>query len=193
VVAAAVLVRYATNLAQGGGIPHSVLKHPDELTKVQSEALQLQWVEARLSSMGLPAVLSGGIEFETLQFSPADMALLDLSKHNESRIAVMLGVPPFLVGLPSGGDSMTYSNVSSIFDFHWRSGLRPKAQHVMAALSSWLLPRGTTIEANRDAYVQADPESRARTWQILIEIGVLTPEQVMTIERYAAGSALPVL
>jgi hypothetical protein len=48
---------------------------------------------------------------------------VELSQWNESRIAVLLGVPPFLMGLPSGGDSMTYSNVQSLFDYHWRAGL----------------------------------------------------------------------
>ena len=98
------------------------------------------------------------------------MALLELAQFNESRIAVLLGVPPFLVGLPSGGDSMTYSNVSSIFDYHWRAGLRPKAQAVMAALSEWLLPRQTRVELNRDEYVQPGPYERAQTAEILNRI-----------------------
>ena len=85
------------------------------------------------------------------------MALVDLAQLTGSRIAVLLGVPPFLVGLRRGGDCMTYANVSSIFDYHWRAGLRPKAQAVMAGLSQWLLPRGTAVEVNRDAYVQPDP------------------------------------
>ena len=187
-IAAQLLLRYATNLVTGGGIPSSVLKHPDELTATQATSLQRQWVTARMSSMGLPAVLSGGVEFETVQLSPQDMALVDLSRHNESRICVALGVPPFLMGLPSGGDSMTYSNVSSLFDFHWRAGLRPKAQTVMRALSGWALPRGTDVEVNRDAYVQPDPYTRAQTWEILIRIGVLTPEQVAEIERFATGT-----
>ena len=110
-VAAAVLTRFASNMASAGGIPNAVLKHPDELTAEQSANLQAQWVQSRMSSMGLPAVLSGGLEFETLQYSPKDMALVELAQLNESRIAVLLGVPPFLMGLPSGGDSMTYSNV----------------------------------------------------------------------------------
>ena len=45
----------------------------------QSADLQAQWVTARMSSLGLPAVLSGGVEFETLQFNPTDMALVELS------------------------------------------------------------------------------------------------------------------
>lgn len=141
-----------------------------------------------MASMGLPAVLSGGITFETLQFSPTDLALLDLAQHNESRIAVSLGVPPFLVGLPSSGDSLTYSTTESIFGYHWRSGLRPKAQAVMAALSGWLLPRGTNVEVNRDAYVQPDPPARATMWATLIGAGVLTPEDVRAIERFDSSA-----
>jgi HK97 family phage portal protein len=169
-IAAGVLSRYATTLAAGGGIPSSILTHPEELTAEQSLELKAQWVQARLSGIGEPAVLSGGISWEAVQVSPKDMALLELSHFNEARIAVLLGVPPFLVGLPAGGDSMTYSNVSSIFDYHWRAGLRPKAQTVMAALSQWLLPRGTRVELNRDEYVQPGPYERAQTAQLLNSI-----------------------
>ena len=56
------------------------------------------------------------------------------SQLNESRIAVLLGVPPFLVGLPVRRrlDDLLERR-RSIFDYHWRAGLRPKAQAVMAA------------------------------------------------------------
>jgi phage portal protein BeeE len=148
--------------------------------------------------MGVPAVLSGGITFEALQLSPRDMAMLDLLQFNETRIAVLLGVPPFLVGLPSGGDSMTYSNVTSLFDYHWRAGLRPKAQAVMSALSGWLLPRGTRVEVNRDAYVQPEPLVRAQTAEILNRIRdemgrpVMTVEQIQTAERLNNSSPVDV-
>jgi HK97 family phage portal protein len=183
VIAANALARYATQMAVGGGVPNSVLVHPANLTKDQAGDLQLAWVQARQSSMGLPAVLSGGLDFKTLQLAPKDMALVELAQWNEARIAVMLGVPPFLAGLPSGGDSMTYSNVTSLFDYHWRAGLRPKASALMSALSSWALPYGK-IELNRDEYVRPGPYERAQTWAILIGLGVLTVEQVQEIERY---------
>jgi HK97 family phage portal protein len=190
-IAARMLTQYGTNLAATGAIPNAVIVHPDELTDLQAQALQMQWINARLSRMGLPAVLSGGITFETLQFSPKDMALLDLLGFNEARIAVLLHVPPFLMGLPSGGDPLTYNTVLMALDYHWRAGLRPMAQNVMGALSQWLVPRGTTVELNRDAYVQPGPLERAQTWQILIDTGVLTAEQVMAIERYNVTGFVP--
>jgi HK97 family phage portal protein len=173
VVAAEVWQRYAASLASSGGVPPSILEYPveaGELTAEQTQLLKAQWVEARQSSIGEPAVLSGGVTWKPTQVNPSDMALLDISTFNESRIAVMLGVPPHLVGLPSGGDSMTYQNVAAIFDFHWRAGLRPKAQTVMSALSGFLLPRGTRVELNRDEYVQPGPYERAQTAEILNRI-----------------------
>lgn len=189
VIAAEVLTRYATNLAAGGGIPSSVLEHPDELNAQQSADLQAQWIEARLSSLGMPAVLSGGVTWKPTALNPTDMALLDLLTFNECRIASLLGVPPFLAGLPSAGNSMTYSNVSMLFDFHWRAGLRPKAQTVCAGLSAWLTPRGTRLEVNRDDYIRPDAEARARIYEILTRIGAITVEEIRALERYGEMTA----
>ena len=193
VIAAEVFARYATNIAAAGGVPPSVLEHPEELTAEQSAELQSQWVTARISALGLPAVLSGGVTWKPTVVSPAEMALLDLSQYNDSRIATLLGVPPFLAGLPGSGDSMTYANATSLFDFHWRAGLKPKAASVMGALSGWALPRGTMVEVNRDSYVAPPPLQRAQTAQILNGIvdpqgnPALTVEEIRKAERLDAG------
>jgi HK97 family phage portal protein len=197
-VASEVLARYAQGFAAAGGVPPSILTHPEELTSEQSAELQAQWVQARASRIGEPAVLSGGVAFQSIAASPKDMALVELSQLTDSRIAVMLGVPPFLVGLPSGGDSMTYSNVTSLFDYHWRAGLRPKAQAVMAGLSQWLLPRGTSVELNRDAYVMPEPLARAQTAEIFNRIRdpqgnpVLSVQEIREAERFVEAGAIAV-
>jgi len=189
-VAAQVLAQYGMNVAANGGVLSSILTHPDELTAAQAADLQAQWVSARSASLGVPAVLSGGVTWEAVQLNPEQMALVDLSRWNESRIAVLLGVPPTLVGLPSGGDPMTYKNITALFDYHWRGGLRPKAQAVMGALSGWALPRGTTVELNRDAYIQPEPLERAQTYQILAGIvdaqgnPVLSVDEIRAAERF---------
>lgn len=166
-IAARMLTRYSTNLAASGAVPPAILTHPDELTNKQAEDLHTQWLIARTSKMGLPAVLSGGVTWQSVQISPKDMALVELSQFTESRIAVLSGVPPTLMGLPSGGDPLTYRNAEGIYDFHWRAYLKPRAQVAMSALSWWALPRGTHVELNRDAYVQPGPLERAQTSQIL--------------------------
>ena len=119
------------------------------------------------------------------------MALVELTQMNDSKIAVLLGVPPFLVGLPSGGDSLTYSTTVQLFDFHWRSGLRPKATAVMAALSGWLLPRGTTVEVNQDSYIQPGPYERAQTAEIYSRIvDAATGQPVMSVAEIREAERL---
>jgi HK97 family phage portal protein len=189
VTAAQALSRYATTIA--GTTPPSILKYAEELGPGKADLLKAQWVSARNSGIGEPAVLEGGIEWEPASFNPKDMALIELIHFNESRIANLLGVPPFLVGLPSGGDSMTYSNVTSLFDFHWRASLRPKAQQVMSALSGWALPRGTRVELNRDEYVQPGPLERAQTAQILNSIvDPVTGQPVLSVREIRVAERL---
>jgi HK97 family phage portal protein len=187
-LAATVLLRYMTEFIRGGAVPSGVLESEEELSAKQAGDLHDQWIEARMSRLGLPAVLSGGVTWKPTQINALDTALADLAGYNESKIAVLLGVPPFLLGLPSGGDSMTYSNVSSVFDYHWRGGLRPKAQRVMLALSQWLVPRGTGLEVNRDEYVKPGPLERAQTWEIYLRNGVVDAEAVQVAERFTTAS-----
>jgi len=182
-VAANMLVRYATQLARSGAIPNSVLVHPQKLNNAQAEDLQAHWVNARMSSLGLPAVLSGGLDFKTLSFSPKDAAMIELSQYTDSRIAVLLGIPPFLLGLPSGGDSLTYNTAVMLREQHWQGGLKPRATALMQALSTWALPRGTTVELNRDEYVRPPLLERAQAYQLLISLGVMSADQVAEIER----------
>ena len=137
-----------------------------------------------MSSIGLPAVLSGGVDFRVLSFDPEKMALVDLANWNEARIAVLLSVPPICMALPSGGDPMTYLNATALFDYRWRAGLRPLAQHVMSALSGWALPRGTTVELNRDEFVRPGPLERAQAAEIWNRIGAESVEEIAHTERF---------
>jgi HK97 family phage portal protein len=194
IIADRVLSQYAQNFVASGGVPTSILMHGEELTAKQATDLQAAWVAARQSKLGEPAVLSGGVTWQATQISPRDLALVELSQITQGRIAQMLGVPAPLVGIPVS-DPQTYRNVKNFFDFHWRGGLRPKAQTVMKALSAWLLPRGTTVELNRDAYIEPEPLERAQVAQIYAGIKdatgpVLSVQEIRTIERMTvAGHA----
>jgi len=183
--AAGLLQRYGQQLAETGGTPHYWIGVDRTLTKPEADDLLNQWVDSRARHAGHPALLSGGATLNTAQsMSAKDMALLELSQFNEARIAVLLGVPPLLLGLPSGGDSMTYKNSEGIYDFHDRSSLRPKANDVMSALSGWALPSGQSVELNRDEYTRPGMKERAEAWQILLEMGVVTTDEIRAAERF---------
>lgn len=179
-----VLQRYVERLSETGGVPLFWITSDQRLTQAEANEMQQDFVEARMRNLGEPAVFGKGATVGQAQaMSAKDMALLELSQWNESRIAVKLGVPPFLMGLPSGGDSMTYSNVSQLFDFHDRASLRTKAGQVMPALSQWLLPQGQSVELNRDEYSRPALPERAQAYATLIGAGVMLPEEARRMER----------
>ncbi len=91
-IAAAVLGRYAQTVAEGGGVPYYALTSEDDLTDKQTNDLLDQWWLSRTQRLGMPAVFSGGVKIEALQFSPKDQALVELAQFNESRLAQLLGV-----------------------------------------------------------------------------------------------------
>ena len=184
-VTAGLLQRYAKTLAETGGTPHYWLGIQKWLSESEANLLLDQWVDSRKRHAGEPGLLSGGAELhQTQSMSAKDMALLELAQFTESRIAVLLGVPPFLVGLPGSADSMTYSNVAQVFDFHDRLSLRTEAEMVMSALSYWALPRTQCVELNRDEYTRPDFAARANAYAVLIDKGVLDPQEVRVWERF---------
>lgn len=186
------LEKLGTDLAERGGIPWGVLKHPRKLDKTDATALREAWATAAADRNGAPAVLSGGIELEMLTLSPEQMSLLELRVFDEQRIAAAFGVPPFLVGLPQPS-GFTYSNATSLFDFHWRATLRPMASAIAAAMSRWLLPVGQRMEFDRDEYTRPDLGERASAYSTLHGIVDDDGRRAMAIDEIRTAERLGVL
>lgn len=192
-LAAEMITRYGAELANNGGMPPAVLQSPRRTSRTQMQQMQADWVAARRDALGAPAVLTDGV---TLAQSPQpkDVALGELQRYSESRIANLLGVPPALLGLPTGADSLTYSTTVQLFDFHWRAHLRPKAQLITSALSNWLLPWGTTLELDREDYTRPAWLELTQGYGTMINNGVLSPQDVRDKEHWpgiAPGVAEP--
>jgi HK97 family phage portal protein len=185
-----VLARYAAEISDGA-IPKYVLEAEQLLNRQQASDLLEQWWTSRMMNAGepwKPAVLSGGVTAKPLQLTPEQMALSEQTGYNEARIAVLLGVPPFLLGLPTN-DSMTYSNVSQVFDFHDRRYLKTAATRVMAALSGYALPRGQSVELNRDEYSRPALLERATAYEKLVAVGALSSAEIRVMERLTDADA----
>jgi hypothetical protein len=180
---AGVLAKYIRETVSIGGVIAQTLETDQELTAEDAEDLLNQWVTTRGQNLGYPPVLDNNVSLKTHKpMSPKDMAMIEVAQFTEGRIADLLGVPRALVGLPTG-DSFTYSNVSSWFDHHDRTTLRPYASSVMASLSYWALPRGQAAELNRDEYSRPSFNERADAWVALKGAGLITTEQFQSAER----------
>lgn len=200
----ALLQRYAQQLAETGGVPLYWLGIERRLAPSEAKDLLETWVETRSANPAHPAILGSKATLnQAKSMTATEMGLLEMQEFSESRISVLLGVPPFLLGLAGapgggGGSRMVYSNVSDIFDFHDRSSLRPKVVQIMSAISNWALVGNETAELNRDDYTRLSMDKRAAVYKILgpVEaggIGVLSVDEIRVMERFygdAAASAL---
>lgn len=179
-----VLQRYVQRLSETGGTPLYWIESDQKLSPAEAAEMQRDFVETRARNLGEPNVFGkGGKIGHTSTMNAKDMALLEISQWNEARIATKFRVPPVLMGLPSGGDSMTYQNVSDLFSFHDRAGLRTYAASVMPALSRWLLPAGHAVELNRDEYSRPNLLERSQAYEKFINAGVMHPEEARSMER----------
>jgi HK97 family phage portal protein len=111
---------------------------------------------------GRPMLLEGGMRWQAMSLTPADMDFTGLKAAAAREIALAFGVPPMLMGLP--GDS-TYANYREANRALWRLTVLPLAGKILGgigdALAAWW--PGLTLAVDVDQ-VTALSEDRERLW-----------------------------
>ena len=80
-------------------------------------------------------LLEGGLDWKAMGLSPREMDFIEAKNGAARDIALALGVPPMLLGLP--GDN-TYANYAEANRAFWRLTVLPLIGRTAAALSGWL-------------------------------------------------------
>ncbi|NJM34944.1 MAG: phage portal protein [Rhodomicrobium sp.] len=131
---------------------------------------------------GRPMLLEGGLDWKSMSMSPAEMDFIQ-AKHAAAReIALALGVPPMLLGIP--GDN-TYANYAEANRVLWRQTILPLVTRTLKALTAWLGPQfGGELEL-RPAVDKLDALSadRAALWDRVSRADFLTVDE----KRAAVG------
>ena len=112
---------------------------------------------------GRPMVLEGGLRWQPLSLSPADMDFAGLKAAAGRDIALAFGVPPMLLGLP--GDA-TYANYREANRALWRLTVLPLCAKILGAvaqgLSGWFDGAELRVDLDR---VPALTEDRMALWR----------------------------
>lgn len=148
------------------------------MTDAQFDALKAQ-LDAEYTgpdNAGRPLLLEGGLDWKPMSLSPVEMDYL-AARHAAAReIALALGVPPMLLGIP--GDN-TYSNYKEANLALWRLTVLPLVKRVSSALQNWLAPKfgeGLSITPDLDG-VSAFASERDAYWARLESVSFLTPDE----------------
>ena len=115
------------------------------------------------ANAGRPLLLDGGLKWQALSLTPADMDFVALKEGAARDIALAFGVPPVLVGLP--GDA-TYANAREAGRALYRQTILPMAGRVLGALSAmlgdWLGPVKLTVDTDQ---ISELAEDRSKLWE----------------------------
>jgi HK97 family phage portal protein len=115
------------------------------------------------ANVGRPMLLEGGLKWQALSLTPADMDFIALKESAARDIALAFGVPPVLVGLP--GDA-TYANAREAGRALYRQTILPMAGRILdalaAMLSDWLGEIRLAVDADQ---ISELAEDRAQLWQ----------------------------
>ena len=114
------------------------------------------------ANAGRPLLLEGGLKWQALSLTPADMDFVALKEGAARDIALAFGVPPVLVGLP--GDA-TYANAREAGRALYRQTILPMAAQILggisALLSDWMGPVKLAVDTDNLTELAED---RARLW-----------------------------
>ena len=132
----------------------------EQFSRLKSE-LETNFQGARVA--GRPLLLEGGLDWKPLALSPKDMDFIEAKNVAAREIALAIGVPPMLLGIP--GDN-TYSNYQEAQRAFWRQTVLPLVNRTARALSSWLSPAfagESLLVPGEDSFlVPRDPASWSR-------------------------------
>ena len=112
---------------------------------------------------GRPMLLEGGLRWQALSMTPADMDFVALKEGAARDIALAFGVPPVLVGLP--GDA-TYANAREAGRALYRQTILPMAERILdglcGMLGDWLGPVKLAVDTDQ---ISELAEDRAKLWE----------------------------
>jgi HK97 family phage portal protein len=151
---------------------------PEQFRRLREE---MEASFAGAGNAGRPMLLEGGLRWQALSLSPADMDFVGTKAAAAREIALAFGVPPMLLGLP--GDA-TYANYREANRALWRLTVLPLAALVLdgiaEALGGWFADLRIAVALDR---VPALAEDRAALWRSLAAADWLSADEKRQMVR----------
>ena len=141
---------------------------------------------------GRPLLLEGGLDWKPLSLTPKDMDFIEAKNSAAREIALAIGVPPMLLGIP--GDN-TYANYAEAQRAFWRQAVLPLVNRMCAAFSAWLSPAFAGRldggeSANANARLRGSPGANVKLLPDLDQVEALNPEREALWTRLQNASFL---
>ncbi len=139
---------------------------------------------------GRPLILEGGLDWKALSMSPKDMDFMEAKASAAREIALAMGVPPLVLGLPGDNTFANYAEANKAF---WRQTVIPLIARTQKAFATWLTPvygPNIRLDYNVDR-IEALATDRAAEWARIDAASFLTQDEKREAAGYGASAKPP--
>ena len=135
------------------------------------------------------AYVNSLVEVEHVGFDPKALQLVEARQHVALEVARLLNLDPVWLGAAVSGQSLTYTNRQDLYRQLVDLTLKPLLVPIEMRLSAVdVLPGKRRVRFALDTFLRGNPSERMSVWQSLLDMGVITPEQVAQLEPLAPNS-----
>lgn len=128
-------------LLQNKAVPGTVIETEHAINEKVVKRLTAKWMERfGGKNRGMPAFLQKGMKVHALGLDLQKLEFPDLRTISESRICMVFGVPPILVGAKVGLDRSTFANYAEARRSFWEETLMPLQSRIAQTIIKKLLP-----------------------------------------------------
>ncbi|MEX5576784.1 phage portal protein [Pseudophaeobacter sp. A-200-2] len=179
--------RAAAGMFRNGLRPSGLIKFKEWLSAPEREAAE-KIVEKYLGAVnsGKPFIAEGGMEYDHLSISPEDAQMLETRQFSVEEICRYFQVPPALIG-HAGASTAWPTSVDQQVLMFTKFYLRRRVKRIEQAVRKQLLTpadraAGVSVRINMDGLMRGDSASRAAFYQIMVQIGAMTINEVRKLE-----------
>lgn len=181
--------RAAGSTFKNGVRPSGVMKFKEWLKSDKREAAHAKLMRDHTEAMnsGKPLVLEGGVEWQQIQFTPADSQMLESRGFSVEDICRFFGVPPVLVG-HSEKTSSWGTGVEQITLAFVKFTLRRRLKRIEKSADKQLLSpaeraAGLYVRFDLEGLLRGSPQERAKFYEIMSRIGVYEVDYIRGLEN----------
>jgi HK97 family phage portal protein len=173
---------YAGRYFDESAVPSGVITDTrPNLTQEQATELKTKWMQA-VSGTRAPVVIPGSTSFQPLATDADKAQLVQARQWDATMVAMILGVPPFLLGIET--QRHTYTNAENEFGRFVSTTILRLLRPLEQQLSLQCLPRGNTAEFWTGALLRADTSTRAAAAVQLFDAEIITQAEARTLAGF---------